>query len=247
VIYAIGDIHGRPDELGRLLDLIAADGGPDAPVVLLGDLVDRGPDARGVLEMLIAGLAEGRPWTVLRGNHDRMFLRAVRDGVLTDPAIRSGATWLHPGLGGAATLASYGVAAPDSRGQRDPAALRAVREAAREAVPAAHLDFVAERPVMHVTEDHVFVHAGIRPGVALEAQVEDDLVWLREPFLSDRRDHGRLVVHGHTALPRARHHGNRLNLDSGGGYGDPATAALIDGRRAWALGPRGRRELTPEP
>jgi serine/threonine protein phosphatase 1 len=247
VIYAIGDIHGRPDEIDRLLRLIEADGGRDAEIVFLGDLVDRGPDSRGVLDLLIDGLEAGRPWKVLMGNHDRIFLRALRDGVVTDAAIGSAATWLHPGLGGTATLASYGVRPSFFRSGTSGSGRARMLAEAREAVPRAHLDFLASRPLTHVTPEQVFVHAGIRPGVPLDLQAEDDLVWIREPFLSDTRDHGRLVVHGHTALDSARHHGNRLNLDSGAGYGDPATAARIDGRRAWALTPAGPVPLDPWP
>lgn len=240
-VYAIGDLHGRSEEVERLLELVEADGGPDAPVVFLGDLVDRGPDARGVIERLVDGIAAGRNWTVLLGNHDRMFLRFLTGGILHDPAIRSGASWLHDGLGGRATLGSYGVVAPSGvpKGEE----LAALRQEARAAIPAAHLRFLQGLPALYETEAQIFVHAGIRPGLPLHAQAEDDLVWIREPFLSDRRDHGRLVVHGHTALDAAQHYGNRLNLDSGAGYGDPATVAAIEGRRAWALTPGGRIPL----
>jgi serine/threonine protein phosphatase 1 len=251
MIYAVGDIHGHLAELDRVLGLIEAEGGPDAAVVFTGDLVDRGPDSRGVLDRLMAGVAAGRDWTVLLGNHDRMFLRFLRHGRLTDAAIHSGATWLHKALGGAATLRSYGVDLPDDLPAfdheiGDHRALPHVLEAARAAVPEPHLRFLEARPLTHRTEAQLFVHAGIRPGVPLGAQVEDDLVWIREPFLSDRRNHGALVVHGHTALPAARHFGNRLDLDSGAGYGNPLTAAAIDGRDAWLLSEAGRRPLPPQ-
>ncbi|WGH77515.1 metallophosphoesterase family protein [Jannaschia ovalis] len=240
-VYAIGDLHGQAGELDRLLALVEADGGPEADLVLLGDLVDRGPDARGVIDRLVEGRAAGRNWTVLLGNHDRMFLRFLTGGIIHDPAISSGASWLHPGLGGRATLASYGVTVPEA--VPSGAALQDLRAAARAAVPAAHLDFLGALDTMRLDAEHLFVHAGIRPGLPPAVQAEDDLLWIREPFLSDRRDHGRLVVHGHTALDAARHHGNRLNLDSGAGYGAPATVAAIEGRRAWVLTARGRVAL----
>ncbi|MGR3540143.1 MAG: metallophosphoesterase, partial [Hasllibacter sp.] len=130
-LYAVGDIHGHLAKLDRALDLIERDASAHGGgrVVFVGDLVDRGPDARGVIERLMAGQAEGRDWSVLLGNHDRMFLRFVRDGLATDPAISSGKGWFHGALGGAATLASYGVVA-DERSDPD-----AVRRAARGAGP----------------------------------------------------------------------------------------------------------------
>lgn len=248
MIHAIGDVHGQLGELDRALALIAARGEAGAGVVFLGDYVDRGPDSRGVIDRLLAERGPGHVF--LRGNHDRMFLRFLSDGTIADPAIKSGATWLHPGLGGGATLASYGVAVPDddtlARLGHDPRAdpiLARLLSDARAAVPDAHRAFLAETLLLHDAGPQIFVHAGLRPGVAPSAQVEDDLLWIREPFLSDRRDHGALVVHGHTALGAPTHYGNRLNLDSGAGYGRPITAALIDGRDAWALDGSGRRPL----
>ncbi|SFJ12104.1 metallophosphoesterase family protein [Jannaschia pohangensis] len=241
--YAIGDLHGYADQFDRTLALVEADGGADAPIVFLGDYVDRGPDARGVLDRLIAGVDQGRNWTVLLGNHDRMFLRFLRSGDIHDPAIKSGKSWLHPALGGPTTLASYGVSTPhtaDMANERGDAARKELRAAALEAVPETHLSFLENLPRIHITDAQVFVHAGIRPGLPLGMQVEDDLIWIREPFLTDRRDHLRLVVHGHTPVDTPTHYGNRLNLDTGAGYGHPATAALVDGTRAWAVTGAGR-------
>lgn len=249
MIYVVGDIHGHLDQLERALALIEADGGPGAQIVFLGDFVDRGPDSRGVIQRLIEAQAAGKPWRAVLGNHDRMFARFVRDGRVADPNVLSGKTWLHPNLGGMATLASYmgEVAAPDApRGDpgraRDVAGLVA---AACHAVPDAHLDFVETLPVYLESADHIYVHAGIRPGVPMPQQDEDDLVWIREGFLEDTRDHGRLVVHGHTALDHPAHYGNRVNLDGGTGYGRPLHPALIDGREVWLLTDDGRRPLTP--
>ncbi|WP_424966358.1 metallophosphoesterase family protein [Dinoroseobacter sp. S375] len=241
--YAIGDIHGHLDQLIEAHRLIDEDRGrvrdPDAAVVHTGDLVDRGPDSKGVIDHLIAGRARGAPWAVLLGNHDRMFLRFVRDGASHDPAIKSGKSWLHPALGGATTLASYGVAAED--GDFAPA-----REAAARAVPAAHLDFVASLPLWIETEMHICVHAGIRPGIALQQQTEEDLLWIRDDFLRETADHGKLVVHGHTALKMPTFYGNRLNIDAGAGYGRPLSPVVVEGRKAWMLTETGRF-LLPAP
>jgi serine/threonine protein phosphatase 1 len=240
--YAIGDIHGQIDLLRDAHERIAADSareGISAPVVHLGDLVDRGRHSSGVIDYLIAGEARGEPWVVLKGNHDRMFTRFLSDPEETEPGLRPDMSWLHPRIGGADTLASYGVHAAMDR------ALAPVHADAVAAVPRAHQDWLEARPVMHLREEAVFVHAGIRPGVPFAAQEETDLVWIRGGFLDDPRDHGALVVHGHTALEAPEHYGNRLNLDSGAAYGGPLSAVVIEGRRAWLLADSGRQELRP--
>jgi serine/threonine protein phosphatase 1 len=241
--YAIGDIHGHLGLLQRAHARIAADrdrvGDSAAPVVHVGDLVDRGPDSRGVIDRLMEGQARGEPWVVLKGNHDRMFTRFLREPSDPEPGLRADLGWLHPKLGGAATLASYGV---------EKAADRPVPRVHRDAldrVPAAHLDWLDSRPAMYLAGEAVFVHAGIRPGVPLAEQSETDLVWIRAGFLDDPRDHGLLVVHGHTALEAPQHHGNRLNIDSGAAYGGPLSAVAVEGRSAWLLTDSGRVPLIP--
>lgn len=239
--YAIGDIHGALDKLQAAHALVAADAevhGP-APVVHLGDLVDRGPDSRGVIDFLIEGMAAGRDWVVLKGNHDRMFAGFLTSADWHDPGLRPDLSWLHPRLGGAATLASYGVRSPADR------RARAVQEEAAALVPAGHRAFLEALPAILHRGPAAFVHAGVRPGIALDLQLENDLTWIREPFLSDPRDHGALVVHGHTVVDRAEHRGNRVNVDTGAGYGGPLTAIAVEDRRVFALTPRGRVELHP--
>jgi serine/threonine protein phosphatase 1 len=236
-LYVIGDLHGQIAMLETALDRIAADGGADAPLISLGDLVDRGPDSRAVIDVLLQGQVSGRNWVVLKGNHDHMFHRFLEDGRIHDPQIKSGANWLHQRLGGAATLASYGVTGMHSRPISDLAA------DARAAVPDAHLTFLQGLPVAHRVGDLLFVHAGIAPHVALDDQTEDDLLWIRDPFLNHTQPHPFLVVHGHTALDAPAHYGNRINLDSGAGYGRPLTIAVFEGGRVWTLEPNGRHPL----
>jgi serine/threonine protein phosphatase 1 len=242
-IYAIGDIHGQLDMLRAAHARIAADrtvaGDPDAPVVHLGDLVDRGPDSRGVIDLLIRGIADGAPWIVLKGNHDRMFVNFLRHGIAHDSGLRRELTWLDPPLGGDRTLASYGVQL------RRWTSLRSAWDAALAAVPREHLDFLLNLPLMHQTEDLLFVHAGIRPGVPIDAQVEEDLVWIRGPFLEDTRDHGKIVVHGHTPVEAPEHYGNRVDLDTGAGFGRALTAAVFEGRDCFILTENGRERLLP--
>jgi serine/threonine protein phosphatase 1 len=236
-VYAIGDIHGQHEMLLDALTLIESDGGENAPVVVLGDLVDRGPESRAVIDTLIAGIERGRDWTVLLGNHDRLFLEFLENGAVDNPLIRSGVDWLHERLGGAATLASYGID-PD----QPPADLL---RAARAAVPRAHREFLGARPLYLERGPHLFVHAGIQPNLPLDWQSEDDLIWIRDPFLAHSEPFDWLVIHGHTAQELPRHYGNRINLDSGAGWGRPLTAAAIEGPRAFVLTDKGRVPLLP--
>ncbi|SES05279.1 serine/threonine protein phosphatase 1 [Tranquillimonas rosea] len=241
--YAIGDIHGQLGLLRDAHERIAADRAAcddeTAPVIHLGDLCDRGPDTRGVIELLLEGIGAGAPWIVLKGNHDRMFQGFLETPDFQDPRLRPELGWLDPRLGGTETLRSYGVEDADQRASRE------VWDEAQGAVPEAHLRFLQGLPLMHVTDEIIYVHAGIRPGVPLDRQVEDDLVWIRDGFLNDNRSHGRLVVHGHTVVERATHFGNRVDLDTGAGYGDPMTAAVIEGRDVYVLEEDGRRKLRP--
>lgn len=238
--YAIGDIHGRLDKLRAVHALIAEDrrraGAAAAEVVHLGDLVDRGPESAGVIEFLRDGIARGERWKVLRGNHDRMFLDFLDGGDLSGGW--SGADWLRPSFGGTETLASYGVAARGGQPER-------LREQALARVPQAHRDFLGALPLWHRAGAAVFVHAGIRPGVPMELQTEEDLIWIRAPFLFDQSDHGALIVHGHTPEDEVTHHGNRLAVDTGAGYGRALSAVAVEGWRAWLITRDGRVPLTP--
>jgi serine/threonine protein phosphatase 1 len=238
-LYAIGDIHGHLGLLQAAHDLIDDDMARHGrgPVIHLGDLVDRGPDSRGVIDHLMNGIARGEDWVVLKGNHDRMFWRFLRNPHEPEPGLRADLGWLHPKLGGPDTLRSYGV---KNAGDRPTAKVHAEATAA---VSQAHLDFIFTRPTLHLAGDCAFVHAGIRPGTALADQTETDLVWIREPFLSEASSHGPLIVHGHTAIDRATHYGNRLNLDSGAAYGGPLSAVVIEGREAALLTPWGRKKV----
>ena len=204
--FAIGDVHGCLDKLTRLLDRCRHHGG-DRPHrwVFVGDYVDRGPDSRGVVEMLLR-LQRKAPKQVicLRGNHEAMMLEAAHTNEED--------LWLLNG--GGETLASY-------------------RARVALDVPPAHLDWVAALPLSFDDGRRLFVHAGVNPFLPLDRQVERDILWIREPFLSSDRDFGRLIVHGHTPLatgvPDLR--ANRLNIDTAAVFGGPLTAAVFDDQR----------------
>ncbi|MEM9699390.1 MAG: metallophosphoesterase family protein [Pseudomonadota bacterium] len=238
-IYAIGDIHGQVEELKRVLALIAADGGPDAKIIFLGDYTDRGPESRAVIELLIEGQASARNWTFLKGNHDRMFCWFMQDPPRREDYLPVELSWLHPRLGGDRTLASYGA----DFTQRTK--LKKVHRRALAAVPQEHLAFLQELPLSFQTEEVFFVHAGIRPGVALKDQTEHDLLWIRQEFHLDPRMHPKLIVHGHTPVDQPTHYGNRINLDCGAGYGRPLAAAVFEGSACWHLTEHGRVALRP--
>lgn len=237
--YAIGDVHGQLGRLRAAHALVSEDrartGDGAAPVVHLGDYVDRGPDSRGVLEVLARGLDRGEPWVLLRGNHDAV----MRD--FLDPEVADGAVagWLSRSFGGRETLASYGIGfGPVPR-------VAELRAEARVRVGDTHRALLDVLRPGYRRGEAFFCHAGVRPGVPLEAQDEDDLIWIRDDFLNDGRDHGALIVHGHTPVDRVSHYGNRVNLDTAAGYGGPVSAVVIEGREVHLLTADGRVALRP--
>lgn len=240
MIYAVGDIHGQLAELETALERIEADGGPDAKIVFLGDYVDRGPDSAGVLQRLSQGVSEGRNWICLKGNHDRLFEWFMEDVPRHDPHLIVGYHWFHPLLGGLETMASYGVTFPDRTRLQD------VRLLAEEAVPTEHVAFLRSLKLTHQADPYLFVHAGIRPSIPLNQQTEEDLVWIRQSFHDHTAPHPLCVVHGHTPVDTATHYGNRVNLDSGAGYGRPLSTAVFDGDSTYVLTGEGRELLRPE-
>lgn len=203
--YALSDIHGCLDKLQRLVALCEADGGAAEPkFVFLGDYIDRGPDSRGVIEFIMAMQAR-HPANVISliGNHEDMALNAIDDPRAID-------LWVNRNSGDKA-LASYGVAHPSD-------------------LPSDHIAWLRALKTHHDDGRRFFVHAGIDPSRPLDQQDRHDMLWMREPFLSDPRDFGRFIVHGHTPLrggqPDLR--GNRVNIDTAAVLGGPLTAAVFE-------------------
>lgn len=241
--YAIGDIHGHLDLLVAAHGLIAADraetGDATAPVIHLGDLVDRGPESAEVIEYLLTGAMNGKPWVTIKGNHDHMFELFLTDPAAHDPGLRAELTWLDPRLGGDTTLRSYGIDVHRDRTPSD------IWRDAQDRVPDSHRAFVAGLPLTFRLPGLLFVHAGLRPGIPVEDQDPKDLMWIRKEFHSFTGDHGMLVVHGHTPVDGPMHYGTRVNLDTGAAYGGPLTAAVFEEGRIFVLTPDGREPLTP--
>lgn len=216
-VYAVGDIHGCLDRLEALHAKIAADLAAypvgDSLLVHLGDYVDRGPASAGVIEALSGEVVPKVSRRVdLTGNHEMMMLEALRGR-----SPRGANLWLDNG--GAETLASYGLGTAEP-----PAAWRA-------GIPEAHRLWLLQRDLTHREGNYLFVHAGIRPGVSVAAQVTADLLWIREPFLSDDEVRDVVVVHGHTPVESAEVRSNRIAVDTGAAMGGALTCVVLEGDR----------------
>jgi serine/threonine protein phosphatase 1 len=203
--FCVGDVHGCIAKLTRLLANCRrfADGDP-ARFIFLGDYIDRGPDSRSVVELIMAMQATDPDRVIaLAGNHEDFLHRFDNE---TDVAL-----WLANG--GAATLASYNAISVSE-------------------LPNIHLAWLRNLPTHYDDGQHFFVHAGIRPGIPLDQQTRQDTLWIREPFLSSKADHGRLILHGHSPVPRPEVRPNRINIDTGAVFGGALTACVFEnGRR----------------
>ena len=221
-LYAIGDIHGSLMPL-RLLHEAIREHAEAHPIerkclIYLGDYIDRGMDSRAVLELLIHHPLPGFEHVFIKGNHE--------DGMLRFLAEEGNAlTWVA--YGGIATLFSYGVKPPDP--VTDEAEIQRARHELAQNLPPAHLDFLTRLERYRVEGDYLFVHAGIRPGVPLESQRDEDLLWIRDEFLRSDRDFGKLVVHGHSITAQADIQANRIGIDTGAFASGSLTCLVLEG------------------
>ena len=216
-VYAIGDVHGCLAQLLTLHQKIAADLADrptqDSVLVHLGDYVDRGPDSAGVI-LLLSGTTVAPPVSRradLCGNHEAM-MSASLSGDLHMADI-----WLANG--GDATLQSYGAqsdAMPDEWASR---------------IPVAHRQWIAGRALTYQEGGYLFVHAGIRPGKKITRQTADDLLWIREPFLSSADRHSLVIVHGHTPAANPTIRPNRIGIDTGAFMGGALTCLVLEENR----------------
>ena len=241
MVWAVGDIHGRLDLLQPLVEAIVADLRDAAAtrrvVVFLGDYIDRGPDSRGVIQLL-AGLSQVRDieWRFLKGNHEQAML-----GFLEEPS--TGPKWCE--YGGDNALRSYGLRAPDLA--HKPEAWARVAADLRHKLTAAEMDFLEGLELSVTVGDYFFSHAGARPGVALERQSPEDLMWIRQVFLDSTVGFERVVVHGHTPAQAVHADRRRIGIDTKAYDTGVLTGLRMEGQERSLLqasgprrGPRGR-------
>ena len=221
-LYVIGDIHGRADLLERMIDEIEQDLAThpvaSSLTVTLGDYVDRGPQSRRVLDLL-ARNPFPTEFIALKGNHEALFERFLHNPQVADE-------WRH--LGGLDTLHSYGIdVGPLMRGQNYDAASKALAAA----VPPTHFQFLASLRLSLTVGRYFLCHAGVRPGVKLEQQSEDDLLWIRDEFLTSKTDFGKIVVHGHSPTEQPEILPNRIGIDTGAFITGRLTCVILEGER----------------
>lgn len=207
-LYAVGDVHGRADLLAKLLKTIEGDikqlpEGQRATIVFLGDYIDRGFHSKEVIEMLLSLKIPDVELVFLVGNHEDMLLR-----FLEDPA--DSQVWLR--VGGLAALASYGVYLAEDA---DLTALIAASDELSKKMPESHVSFLRGLVEHHREGDYYFVHAGVRPGIPLEAQRRTDKLGIRREFTTSSMDFGYCVVHGHSGVRAPERHRNRIAIDTG--------------------------------
>jgi serine/threonine protein phosphatase 1 len=196
-VFVIGDIHGCLEMLKRLLDKIKWCPDQDK-LIFLGDYIDRGNDSRGVIEYILKLKNTSSIIQCLMGNHEQLFLEFLDGGDITTFLVN----------GGMATLNSYLIE------DQKPGEL---------VVPVEHIDFLNSLPKWIELEDHFFVHAGLRPGVQIQEQAVEDLLWIREPFIYSDYDFGKKVIFGHTPFPEPFIMENKIGLDTGAVYGNKLT------------------------
>jgi serine/threonine protein phosphatase 1 len=227
-VYAIGDVHGCLDKLESLAWQIKVDSKDalgEVQIVLLGDYVDRGPQSRETIDYLIAAQRDWA-WQLLLGNHDKdLPINTVPDGGIVH--------WCT--YGGRETLASYGIDVSMLNDEELEQRSDELLSMFRAAVPRSHEQFIASLKISLTLGDYVFVHAGIRPGTKLLDQTEEDMLFIRNPFLQSDEDHRFVVVHGHTPVEQIEVLSNRIGIDTGAVFGGRLTALAMEGTKRWFL------------
>ncbi|MET0241520.1 MAG: metallophosphoesterase family protein [Sphingobium sp.] len=235
-IYAIGDIHGRFDLFRQALAKIEEHHSTlpvpqTLHVVLLGDLVDRGPESSRVVEFAHRLQTSTGSMICLKGNHEEMMVRAI-DG---EPGLMR--AWVK--AGGAATLRSYGVDVPESELDAGAATAELKRRVAPEVV-----EWMRTLPLTAQSGDYLFCHAGVRPGVPIKRQSRDDLLWIREEFLGSTVDHGAMIVHGHSVAAELEMKPNRIGIDTGAYRSGILSVLFLEGEKRDVISIR-ESELDP--
>ena len=217
--YVVGDIHGRLDLFEALIEAIEADiaqqSDADVTVVLLGDLIDRGPDSAGVIERS-AQWQESRRVRILAGNHEEMFLQSFDDIEVLRHFLKHG---------GRETILSFGLPVKEYR----KLGLEELFELLPSIVPEETREFVNDFEELIEAGDYVFVHAGINPELPLDEQSRSDLLWIRERFLRYKGGYPKTVVHGHTIFDDIEYKRDRIGLDTGAFRTGVLTALVLEG------------------
>jgi serine/threonine protein phosphatase 1 len=221
-LYVIGDVHGRSDLLDRVGKLIGSDLAEEPArqplCIFLGDYVDRGPRSAEVLQRL-ATQDWPLPFVALRGNHEQMLLRFLNDEAYLE-------AWQQ--FGGLETLFSFGI---DVHKVLQASAFAEAQHRLKALLPTSTIDFVAAMPSSFQLGDYYFCHAGIRPGVALADQRDEDLLWIRGDFTGSAAEHEKIIVHGHTPVERPEVKFNRINIDTGAYITGTLTCLVLEDDR----------------
>lgn len=226
-VYAVGDVHGRFDLLQDLIARIEADNAARAPsevhVVLLGDLIDRGPQSREIVAFFLRGAPGFAKWHFIMGNHEEMLLKLI-----DQPDAELLPQFLH--YGGRETFESYGAPQRilDTPDLYAPDTLFFY-------IPEEHRVFLRRMEDGILVGDYFFTHAGIRPGVPIDDQDQQDLRWIRRDFLESDTDHGMIVIHGHTVTDEAEVRPNRIGIDTGAYRSGRLTALGLEGAERWFI------------
>lgn len=226
-IYAIGDVHGCLTLLEQLLEQIDADHLSRSPaekhLIFLGDLMDRGPDSRGVVERVMQLCTASPNNRCIAGNHEELFIRAFEADTKITPTFHR--------AGGRETMLSYGM----GEAVYDDSDSQQLAELVCHYVPKAHIDFLSGLADWVQAGDYLFVHAGIRPGRPLADQKQSDMRWIREEFTKSEQDHGMIVIHGHSITEFVDDQPNRIGIDTGAFATGKLTAIALEGTDRWFL------------
>jgi serine/threonine protein phosphatase 1 len=210
-IFAVGDIHGCYDKLAAMMKILPWDRENGDLLLFIGDYIDRGPKSREVVEYLVNIRKKGGELIFLKGNHEKMLL---------DYYIHQKDQMLYVANGGAETIASY---VEGGIGRK------------AFVLPEDHLEFFLSLSLYYETEDYIFVHAGLRDGIPLDAQTEEDLLWIREEFIYSGFDWNRRIIFGHTALETPFVTPGKIGIDTGAVYGNKLTAVELPRMRFYQV------------
>lgn len=224
-VYAIGDIHGRVDLLSQLLKTVDCDSqsapNRDRSIVFLGDYVDRGPNSKEVIDTVLNHVPDGIRPIYLKGNHEDALLK-----FLSHPEFIL--SWKN--YGGLDTIASYGVTLEIDR-LGDPSIIHKIHKTFCANLPPEHLALFQSLQTCHSIGDYFFVHAGVRPGIRLQKQVDEDLMWIRDEFLSSSDNFGKVIVHGHSPKTEPEIKFNRIGIDTGAYLTNTLSCLVLEGRQ----------------